>query len=323
MKKIFSMLTFCLIAAGCNNSGFQLPDASEQMPQNIFFNNKVDVLMMIDNSSSMLPRQQKLAAQIPSMISSLNAQGMDYRIAIVTSDVRTGGNGGKFIGSPAVLSNGTANLVSVLQNRVLQGEVPGADLESGLKSIQLALQGDVNGGSPVFVRDDAMLAILVLSDEDDFSSGSSSSYSNFIETVKKPFPSGNRSWIMNYIGVLPSDELCKTAGQYADPGARYLDLVDISGGVTASICNSSLGNAVTNVRTRINQFLSDYYFERQPKPETISVTRNGVSVPNSTTDGWSLQLDPKSNKYFIRFSGSYLPVPTDKIIVNYSPTSAT
>lgn len=58
-------------------------------------NRQVDLVFMIDNSPSMAPKQQKLKAQFPSLISALKdpVDGTlpDLRIAIVDSDLGTGG----------------------------------------------------------------------------------------------------------------------------------------------------------------------------------------------------------------------------------------
>jgi hypothetical protein len=56
---------------------------------------KVDLLFVLDNSPAMAANRQKLAAQLPRMITDLNAYcsgaKLDLRLAIITSDMGTGG----------------------------------------------------------------------------------------------------------------------------------------------------------------------------------------------------------------------------------------
>jgi hypothetical protein len=46
----------------------------------------VDILLIIDDSSSMAPAQAKLAEAVPSLLAPLEAAGVNYRIAITTTD---------------------------------------------------------------------------------------------------------------------------------------------------------------------------------------------------------------------------------------------
>lgn len=50
---------------------------------------EVDVLFMIDNSSSMTPKQRVLAQAIPKFIQRIDATGADYHIGVITSDIGT------------------------------------------------------------------------------------------------------------------------------------------------------------------------------------------------------------------------------------------
>ena len=51
--------------------------------------NNVDVLFVMDNSPSMTPKQKALAKNIPLFISGLDAAGLDYHIAIISTDIGT------------------------------------------------------------------------------------------------------------------------------------------------------------------------------------------------------------------------------------------
>jgi hypothetical protein len=163
----------------------------------------VDILFMIDNSSSMTSMQQKLVAQIPMFLDSLQSATRplsDFHIAVVSSDLgapsdsdigcTTTGDQGLFQSQPlgtcqsstlapgaTYISNvgGVANYTGQL-NDVLSCITPlgsnGCGFEHQLASVVRALGAD---GQPApaantgFLRQDAELAIFLLTNEDDCS----------------------------------------------------------------------------------------------------------------------------------------------------------
>lgn len=164
----------------------------------------VDILFMIDNSSSMFSMQQKLVAQIPAFLSTLQSAAQpltDFHIAVVSSDMGapgdlTGsigctaeGDHGVFQSQPrgdcqatldpgaTFISNvgGVANYTGTL-NDALACITPlgsnGCGFEHQLASVVRALGAD---GQPApaanagFLRRDAELVIFLLTNEDDCS----------------------------------------------------------------------------------------------------------------------------------------------------------
>ncbi len=307
------------IALGCSKSDFALPDQTQAFATTATYNNKVDILIMSDNSSSMLQYQNKFANEVPSMINSLNALGMDYHIAVVTTDMRSAGNGGKFLGTPKFLSSTSSNLVSSLQARIANGQA-GSDLERGLESLMKSLQPSYlqNDGAGFF-RDDALLSMIILTNENDYSDQPVSVYQNFFNALKPPFKSGAKSWIMNFVGVISIDGQCNTTADFKEAGLRYMELAKYTGGVEVSVCDSSLSTAISNVRSRIVEILTEYKLDRKPKVETIVVKKNGIQIPEDPKNGWTYFSESNS----IRFFGTAQPSATDAVNVDYTPSEAT
>jgi hypothetical protein len=166
----------------------------------------VDILFMIDNSSEMTSMQQKLALQMPTFVRALEglSDGLpNVHIAVISSDLGAPGDsttsimctaagdkglfqvgagctnsplapGAKFISNVDGVANYTGNLEDVLSCATVLGD-RGCGFEHQLGSIARALGAD---GSPMpaenagFLRPDAELAIIVLSNEDDCSAPS-------------------------------------------------------------------------------------------------------------------------------------------------------
>lgn len=194
-------------AAGGGRAGAgDLQTVQVLIPEKV--NNDLDLLFMIDNSSGMTVAQQKLAAQIPSFLQVLqqSPNGMpNLHIAVVSSDMgapgdqetslgcKAGGDQGQFqfqVGAAATactattLSQGstfildgdgqtnfTDSLASVVQCLTQLG-ASGCGFEHQLASTARALGADGNlppATNVNFLRTDAALGIILLTNEDDCS----------------------------------------------------------------------------------------------------------------------------------------------------------
>jgi hypothetical protein len=171
----------------------------------------LDVLFMIDNSSSMTEKQEKLYDQLPQFVTALEnlpAGLPNIHVAVVSSDMGAPGdvtssigctsmgdqgqfqsmprgtctdstlqNGATFISNVGGAVNYTGDLSQTLSCIALLGD-KGCGFEHQLASVARALGAD---GSPApasnagFLRPNAQLAIILLSDEDDCSAPSNTS----------------------------------------------------------------------------------------------------------------------------------------------------
>jgi len=148
---------------------------------------KVDILWVVDSSGSMAPKQARLAANFQGFIQQLvSAQPpIDFHIAVVSTDTDEAANRGRlrpwsrgsvvgdFIGcapdasGASVCNVGTpADAVDAFQQMVNVG-TQGSAVERGLYATYLALQSPSNQGADRFIRADAALYVVAVSDEDD------------------------------------------------------------------------------------------------------------------------------------------------------------
>jgi len=174
-------------------TGFQKFNYSVRMGQ-------VDLLFVTDNSGSMFAEQQEMANRFPFFLDSI--RGMDYQIAIITTDVPSqnnsearaaNGNGelwdGKFIeftSGKTVLSNPNDNTnihndnIGLFESTVQRPEsaacddnnfqadkCPSGD-ERAIYAVNRALDRSENSS---FFRNSGHLAVVILSDEDERSVG--------------------------------------------------------------------------------------------------------------------------------------------------------
>ena len=88
----------------------------------------VDILFMIDNSSSMSPKQKALASAIPQFIKTIDATGASYHVGVVTSDIGTvppGSTG--FTGSVDTRCNTVSGDDGLLQNKPCSARIAAGD----------------------------------------------------------------------------------------------------------------------------------------------------------------------------------------------------
>lgn len=158
---------------------------------------KVDILFMIDDSPSMAPKQKALLGSFPELVTRIQALATDgvpasFHIGVVDSDLgagpytlnqgqcHPGGDGGKLrtcatlpgisyidYDSASGASNlGTVDVATAFTCLASVGEA-GCGFEHQLESVYRALT--TPSLNPGFLRDDALLVVVWLTDEDDCS----------------------------------------------------------------------------------------------------------------------------------------------------------
>jgi hypothetical protein len=151
----------------------------------------MDILFVVDNSASMVEEQSSLAANFPLFLEVLDTYEtednglLDYRIAVTTSGTdanpivsvpgfgtvplpQTGANGAfqQDCGMTRPWLERSDDDVAGKFSCIAQVGTGGPDFEMQLYATKLALTRADNGP---FVRDDALLAIVIVTDEDDCS----------------------------------------------------------------------------------------------------------------------------------------------------------
>ena len=328
MKKTTTVLlaSTLMLALGCSKAAtqFALPQQNEQFSGQTFYNNKVDLLFVVDNSKSMLQYQQRLAAKVGEMVDTLNSLGMDYRIGVTTSTMAKNSDyasARKLVGSPVYLTSANVNL---LADRIIVGE-SGSDLERSLDAMRLVTSTDFTGQ---FLRSDALFSVIFISDEVDqsseFGNPNAEDFVNYLNSRKPLFSDGTRGWIANYIGIL-TNQSCDNLGGHVSIGTQFTKLVDASKGVKSSICAADLSAAVQNIKARIVAQLTSYRFKDVPNKSTIAVTVGGRAISEDAADGWTLETETNGSAtiYLLKFHGTAIPAASEQVIVNYKPNGAT
>lgn len=325
MKNRFAIrLNFAVVAlagsflVACGKQNFSVEEASTNFGQQVTYNTQVDVLWIVDTSSSMSKHQELLATQVPVFLEGLNATGLDYQIGVTTMDMSSTGAGGRLLaqaGTAKILNMSTPNLAALLAGRLKAGE-NGSPVERGREALMAALDqshpGMANEG---FLRPNSLLNVIFLTNEEDQSDGAID-YVAALDRIKPILPLGDRSWISHFMGVVSGDGACRTAEWgFSSPGMKYIDLSTASGGAKESICDADFKRALTNVRSRVLEVLTEFPLDRDPVIASIRVRVDGIEVPQNEVNGWTYRESANS----IRFHGTAIPKAGSRIKVDFDP----
>ena len=219
---------------------------------------EIDFLFVIDNSGSMSSSQDHLAQEMPLFINNLLKKNINYRAAVTTTDAFTSifkndpqfsvfkdGNKAEGPSGTMIVTNKTPNAAEVLMKNLRQGILGSGD-ERAFSSLQASLENPLNSQ---FRRNDAHLAIIILSDEDDSTHnsfnleedyGHLAPVSETIEFLDQYTHSTPIYRLYTVSAFAVFDQQCKNALANSSQkiGNRYAELVDASRGSKVSLCSN-------------------------------------------------------------------------------------
>ncbi|MCB0348352.1 MAG: VWA domain-containing protein [Bdellovibrionales bacterium] len=356
LRKLYVLVisTVFMISCSDDEASFSLlPDSDTFQQTTGNFNNKLDILFVIDDSGSMAPYQTNLSNNFSAFISDFITKGYDFRIAVITSSAWEAGfygnatsqNRAKFRSASgnAILDPSTPDIETAFSQNISAGTTGNGD-ERPFQSIQVALEHSFNSGYG-FPRSDAYMAVIVVTDEDDYSNSTTTclqpnatggcnnnayspawthpdmathQISNYKEYLRQK--TGSTAEIPRYnvstIAVL--DSACKndpSTHAAAMIGTRMMDMASSTDGVQGSICDTNFSASLNLIQQQISELSTQFYLSRVPIVSTIKVKVNGSTVAKNNTNGWDYIESTNS----VKFYGSAVPAEGDSISINFDP----
>jgi hypothetical protein len=191
---------------------------------------------------------------------------------------------------------------------VLLGDQGSGD-ERGLESVRGALRAPISTGwNAGFLRPDADLAVVHLSDEGDGSPGSVASHVDELLRIRGAHRK-NRTSIHAIVGDAPGG--CSSADGTAASGARYIEAAGATGGVFHSICTADWARTMNEIGGNIFGGRSRYPLASHPLLGSLIVEIDGVVVPAGP---WLFDIATNT----IVFDALSVPPPGAEVAVSYA-----
>jgi Abnormal spindle-like microcephaly-assoc'd, ASPM-SPD-2-Hydin len=298
---------------------------------------KVDMLIVIDNSGSMAEEQKALAQNLDHLWNRIALANADYHIAVTSTAMYPYSSGLKNLQCPGGANGGEAGRFFPVDNsrpRILTPQTPDVKSvlfantnvgtcnfdERFLDPVLAALTDPLisstkapgtpfpNDGNAGFLRDDARLALLAVSDADDANDVVSpppvTDYVRRLAQVKK-----GALDLISFAGIVPL-RTCSTAEGI---GTRYMEIARQLHGHLEDICDlSNFGSLLDKSLGDLLLPLTSFPLSAYPRdPSSIVVTVDGATVTQWT-------YDAASNR--IVFPGSAVPPPGSHITARYEPS---
>ncbi|WP_413578254.1 hypothetical protein ACLVWU_06900 [Bdellovibrio sp. HCB290] len=314
--------------AGCGKSGGTysiLADADSYKQEAAYVPKKIDILWIIDNSGSMQTSQNNLAENFKSFIQRFQTNNNDFRMAVGTTEAWRGSSYARLRNNAGyyVMDKNTPNLETVFVNTVKQG-INGSGDERAFQSMKDILALPANS---TFRRPDAFLAVIIVSDEEDFSHSGSSlneSYTNpNLYTVQSFI-----DWMDGYTGGIANGRnysvsniaiqttQCRDQLRTDKFPKRYHEITQKTAGINGDLC-ADFGQTLEIISDSIAQLSSSFKLTREPIPESIVVTVNGSIVARDSVNGWTYDATTMT----ITFHGTAIPAASSDVKINFDPKS--
>jgi len=285
----------------------------------------VDVLWVIDNSGSMGEEQDELTDSFEYFISYFLGSGLDWHVGVVSTDMEDGSHRGKLRSANGVnfLDAYTPDPIETFDAMARMG-TGGAVYEKGRAAAFTALVTLGDGVNAGFARDDAHLAIIVISDEDDSSGNSPVSLGEFVSWMRSHKPREGMTSFSSIVGDVPGG--CEgppgpdgTPDTVAYSGDEYVAVTDAVGGIFWSICDPNWDAALDELGMQAVGLKREFFLSEVPVEETIEVRVVTDEVEETFDRGldWAYSRERNSIKFH-----EYVPDELAEVFIEYQILAA-
>lgn len=289
--------------------------------------NQLDILLVIDDSNSMLADNQRLAQRLQSFVSDLTTAGFDWQMCITLTraqqltdnnlDLYWGASRfwvGNSLSPQWILKPNSGNIAQIFSDTINQigAGWAGTDDERAIKAAYWHLwNGDpAAAGNSGCYRPEAGLSVIILSDEDERSVGGDPLEQHY-ESELKPLEDDDlpsvylaalqstfgplKRHTVNSIIVKPKDNVCMIAqdseGSKSHFGKHYSELSQMTGGFVGNICDSDYSQNLKYFKERIVSEMASLPLECNPLGP-VQVTVHPEMAFSTSIEGSQLKFTP-------------------------------
>lgn len=277
-------------------------------------NQKVDVLLVVDNSCSMSEEQAQLASQFPSLINTYLASGLDFHVGVTSTDTSPTGAQGRLTSAPGAnqdlwIDQTTVDPIATFQAMSVLG-TSGSFEEKGLDAAWYALDthSQPGGTNEGFLREEADLKVVVLSDENDASTAiTPNDFVLFLEGLKvSPDQVGFHSFV------------AMNAGCGASIGQDYMSVSSATSGLIESICDTDWTDAFLDLAGGGGATTGDRDFTLENPADPGSITAEVVDYSGTVSAIPNSEIVYRPSEWVVTLPGSYFSDGEDTVTIWYA-----
>ncbi len=249
----------------------------------------VDILWVIDTSGSMHDDEQRLLAGIEAMMNSLPTQG--WRLNMISNSPPHVHTDAQF---PLVPGDDLADAKAMFYS------MKGGVYEQGFDALEAYLYH--NPYANQWMRDDAALLVVFVSDEEDQSNQSVGEFVNYYTGLR------DHVFLASIVHLDPAESLCNVSSY--NTGYNSIDATQQLGGVVVDICSEDWAPGVQDASAQVEPY-EELELTHRPVDNEIYVFINGI--PNYdwhyVRDDNTVYFDivPESND-LVEIAYPYLPL---------------
>ncbi|MFW7380707.1 MAG: vWA domain-containing protein [Oligoflexus sp.] len=255
----------------------------------------LDVLIVMDDSSSMHPYQELMQSRFQDLLSRVS--NTDWQIAVVTttsSCLRQSSDGVKILRRDDYRRSPEATQRR-FQELITPGEY-GNTFERGILMATEGLLGDCGNPSAGWTRENSEKAVFIISDEKNCGSASNEGCAD-AEYAKADYflqraPAGSR--VYGLFHFRDNAVECPQSGGYEDMYPReYQRLVEATGGFSEEICQPDYTLVMMQLSAHVSEFVRKVFnLKYPPVTQTVQLELDGNPLQNGyRIDGKNLFLD--------------------------------
>jgi hypothetical protein len=290
----------------------------------------VDILWVVDNSGSMEDEILRVKEEFSVFIGEFVEMDLDFHLGAITTDMDfLEDDAGRLQGDPIYFDNTYSDPEGAFGTTIEEiYSMTGSGSERGLEAVQAALQEPLlssdNAGFYRETTDDGTpvaIHTIAVTDEDDDSSVSSSSFSSWYNGLKSDPDTANFSAICgdpvsttSWMGGCMEWDTSSGRMLEASAGTKYVEVVDSTGGYWASICTAEFSEALQYLSLETMGMSAVYELTYEPSSIALTTVQvDGADVSYSAVEGWTYTTDNNA----VNFHGDAIPDPSAEIYVNY------
>jgi hypothetical protein len=279
----------------------------------------LDGLTIGDVGSDLAPLSGEVGPWEAFVVGRSDGAGCGYSADLVISE------GFSLADDRLVIGPDTPAAAEAFSELVSQG-TSGSGIEMGFEAARLALSEPLyTEKNQAWLRPEASLSVLIVSDEEDASPLAVDDYVRFFTDLKGDVAYRDRQWV-NLSAVVGTEKppradlpSCETANGFAGYGARYLKAVQETGGIAESICSEDFAPLVNQLGLTLSGLESEFYLSGVPRLSDIEVTLFANAEDDSKIADLVFGVDYTyvSDGNYLLFEGAQVPAPEQYVVARY------